>query len=117
MLIDQEDNTGCEHVNIDKNTQRSHIDFNEGTQCVSISFTDNSHDEYRHLEDMVYRLQLSYDEIIDILDLKYIPTKRIGYSLKPNIYQISDINNTLKNILPDNVKISVTIDEKNIKPI
>ena len=57
-------------------------------------------------------MQLTYDEIIDILDLKYIPTKRIGYSLKPNIYQISDINNTLKNILPDNMKISVTIDEK-----
>ena len=117
MSTDQEDNTGCEHVNIDKITQRSHVDFNEGTQCVSISFTDNSNDEYRHLEDMVYSLQLSYDEIIDILDLKYIPTKRIGFSLKPNIYQISDINKTLKNILPDNVKISVTIDEKNYKKI
>ena len=61
---------------------------------------------------LFYTMQLTYDEIIDILDLKYIPTKRIGYSLKPNIYQISDINKTLKNLLPDNVKISVTIDEK-----
>ena len=60
---------------------------------------------------MVYRYQLTYDELIKILDLKYIPTKRIQYYLKPNIYQISDINNTLKNILPD-VKISVIIDEK-----
>ena len=67
---------------------------------------------YQNLSDMVFRLQLTYDEIIDILDFKYIPTKRIGYSLKPNIYQISDINNNLKNILPDNVKISVDIDEK-----
>ena len=75
VSTDLEDNTGCEHVNIDKKTQRSHVDFNEGTQCVSISFTDNSHDEYRHLEDMGYRLQLTYDEIIDILNLKYIPTK------------------------------------------
>ena len=72
---------------------------------------------YQNLSDMVFRLQLTYDEIIDILDYKYIPTKRIGYSLKPNIYQISDINSTLKNILPDNVKISVDIDEKNIKLI
>ena len=31
-------------------------------------------------------MQLTYDEIIDILDMKFIPTKRIGYSLKPNIY-------------------------------
>ena len=68
--------------------------------------------KYNDLEDLVYRMQPTYDEIIDILDLKYVATKRIGYSLKPNINQISDINKTLKNILPDNVKISVAIDEK-----
>ena len=54
--------------------------------------------EYNDFEDMVYRYQLTYDEIINILDLKYVSTKRIGYSLKPNIYQISDINNTLKKL-------------------
>ena len=68
--------------------------------------------KYNDLKDLVYRMQLTYNEIIDILDLECIPAKRIGYSLKPNIYQISDISKTLKNILPDNVKISVTIDEK-----
>ena len=31
--------------------------------------------KYNDLEDLVYRMQLTYDEIIDILDLKYIPTK------------------------------------------
>ena len=50
---------------------------------------------YQNLDDMVFRLQLTYDEIVDILDFKFIPTKRIGFSLKPNIYQISDINKTL----------------------
>ena len=55
-------------------------------------------------------MQLSYDEIIDVLDLKNIPTKRMGFSIKPIIYNVVDLNNTLKN-LPD-VKISVTIDEK-----
>ena len=34
--------------------------------------------EYNDLEDLVYRMRLSYDEIMDILDLKYIPTKRTG---------------------------------------
>ena len=71
--------------------------------------------KYSDLEDMVYRMQLTYDEILDVSELKYIPTKRIGYSLKHNIYQISDINKTLKYILPDNVKILVTIDEKILK--
>ena len=40
-------------------------------------------------------MQLTYDELIDILDLKYIPTKRIGYSLNPGIFEVVDLNNTL----------------------
>ena len=31
--------------------------------------------KYNDLEDLVYRFQLTYDENIDILDLKYITTK------------------------------------------
>ena len=34
--------------------------------------------KYNDLEDLVYRMRLSYDEIMDILDLKNIPTKRTG---------------------------------------
>ena len=71
--------------------------------------------EYNDLEDLVYRFQLTYDEIIDVLDLKYIPTKRMGYSIEPNIYNVVDLNKTLKNILPNNVKIDINIDEKKYK--
>ena len=71
--------------------------------------------KYNGLEDLVYRMQLTYDEIIDVLDLKYIPTKRTGYTLEPGIYEIFDLNNTLKNILPDNVKVSITIDDIRLK--
>ena len=46
-----------------------------------------------------------------ILDLKYIPKKRTGYSLNPGFYEIVDLNNTLKYILPDNVKVNVTMDD------
>ena len=60
-------------------------------------------------------MQLTYDEIMDILYLKYIPTKRTGYSLNPGIYEVGDINNTLKYILPHNVKVSVTIDDVRLK--
>ena len=42
--------------------------------------------KYIDLEDLAYRMQLTYDEIIDVLDLKYIPTKRTGYILNPGIY-------------------------------
>ena len=71
--------------------------------------------KYNDLEDLVYRMRLSYDEIMDILNLKYIPTKRIGYSLNPGIYEVVDLNNTLKYILPDNVKATITIDDIRLK--
>ena len=60
-------------------------------------------------------MQLTNDENIDVLDLKHIPTKRIGYSLNPGIYEVIDLNNTLKQILPDNVKVAITIDDIRLK--
>ena len=60
-------------------------------------------------------MQLTYNEIINILDLKYISTKRTGYSIEPNIYDIVDFNKTLKDILPNNIKINVSIDERKYK--
>ena len=68
-----------------------------------------------NLEDLVYRMRLSYDVIMNILDLKYIPTKRTGYSLNPGIYEIVDLNNTLKYILPNNVKANIKIDDIRLK--
>ena len=60
-------------------------------------------------------MHITYDEIMDILDLKYIPTKRTGYSLNPGNYELIDLNNTLKHILPDNVKVNVTIADVRLK--
>ena len=71
--------------------------------------------KYNDLEGLVYRMRLSYDEIMDILDLKYFSTKRRGYSLNPGIYEVVDLNNTLKYILPDNVKVNITIDDIRLK--
>ena len=53
--------------------------------------------------------------ITDILHLTYIPTKRTGYSLNAGIYEVVDLNNTLRYFLPDNVKVSVTIDDVRLK--
>ena len=71
--------------------------------------------KYNDLEDLVYRMRLFYDEIMDILDLNYIPTKRTGYSLNPDIYEVVNLNNTLNHILPDNVKLNITIDDIRLK--
>ena len=53
---------------------------------------------------------------MDILDLKYKPTKRTGYSLNPGIFEGVDLNNTLKHILPNIVKVNITIDDVRLKP-
>ena len=71
--------------------------------------------KYNDLEDLVHRLKLTHVEIIDILDFKYISTKRRGYPLNPGIYEIVDLNNTSKHILPDNVKVDVSIDDIRLK--
>ena len=71
--------------------------------------------KYNDFEDLVYRMRLSYDEIIDILDFKYNPTKRIGYSSNPGVYEVDDLNNTLKHFLLDNVKVTITIDDIRLK--
>ena len=71
--------------------------------------------KHNDLEDLVYRIQLTFVEVRDILDLKYIPTKRTGYSLDQGIYEVVDLNKTLKYILPYNVKVSVTIDDVRLK--
>ena len=55
-------------------------------------------------------MQLSYDESIDIINVKSIPSKTIGYSLNPSLYEIKDLNKTIGQILPDIVKVSITID-------
>ena len=60
-------------------------------------------------------MQLTYDEILDVLDLKYVPTKKTRCSLNPNIYEVLDSNNILKYILPDNVKVSIKIDDVRLK--
>ena len=41
--------------------------------------------------------------------------KKKGYSLNPGIYQVVDLNNTLKHLLPDDVEVSVTIDDVRLK--
>ena len=61
-------------------------------------------------------MQLTYNEFIDILDLEYVSTHcTIGYSLNPGIYEVIDLNNTLKHNLPDNVKVTITIDDIRLK--
>ena len=72
--------------------------------------------KYNDIEDLVYRMQqLTYDENIGILDFKVFSTKRTAYSLNPGFNEVVDLNETLKYILPDDVKINFTVDDISLK--
>ena len=70
--------------------------------------------KYKDLEDMVYRLQLTYGEIVDILDVKNIAGSTKGFTLGQGIFEVTDINMMLKSLLPEDVKVNITRDD--IKP-
>ena len=57
---------------------------------------------------MVFRMKLTYSENEKILDLKYIPTKSIGYNLPPGLNEIIDIISMLNSLLPEDVKVNFT---------
>ena len=64
--------------------------------------------DYHDVEDLVYRMQLTYDEIMDILDKKCFPSKPTRYTLLPRINEICDNNKTLECLIPDIAKVSTT---------
>ena len=72
---------------------------------------------YRDLEDLVFRLQLTYHEFVDILDVKYIAASTKEYNLAPGKYESIDINIMLKSLLPKDVKVDITVDDVKLKSI
>ena len=52
---------------------------------------------------------------MDLLDKKYFPSERTGYTLPPGIYEKSYINKTLEYLLPDIVNVSNTLDDISLK--
>ena len=107
-------------LHVEQVRKKSKILLNDSSLSSLGSFENQILEEvksvkYNDLEDLLYRFQLTYGEIIDFLDLKFIPTKRTSYSLNPGINEISDVNTTLKYILPDNVKASIIIDDIRLK--
>ena len=65
----------------------------------------------KDLEDMVYRMESTYDEIVDILDIRYIAGSTNGYAKPPGIYENTDVNWMLKSLFPNKIKVKITIDD------
>ena len=68
-------------------------------------------------DDMVYRLQLTYNEIMDILDVRYFSGSTIGYTIPPGVYEISDFNLMLKSLISGEVKVNNAFDDTSLKSI
>ena len=64
---------------------------------------------------MVYSLQLTCDEIVDILDVKYIAASTERYILAPCFYEVTDINMMVKSLLPNDVRVKITIADFRLK--
>ena len=61
---------------------------------------------------MVYRLQITYDENVDIVNVKYVAGLTFGYKLPLGVYE----NNLMLNSsFPDEVKVNITIDDIRLK--
>ena len=60
---------------------------------------------------MVYRMDLTYDEIVNILDVEYIAGSNIGQTIPTGIYENSDINMMIKSLLPNKVRAFFTIND------
>ena len=61
-------------------------------------------------------MELTYDEIVDILNVKNTAGSFIGYTLPPGTDEISDINLIIKFLLPNKVKVKVTFDDIRLRP-
>ena len=59
--------------------------------------------DYNDLKDMVFRMELTYSEIEEILDTKNIATSSTRYTLPTGVRELSDINLMLKSILSNEV--------------
>ena len=71
--------------------------------------------KYNDLDNIVHRLQPTYDEFIDVLDLKKFTGSTKLYTLPPGVYKILDIKFILKCSLRKRVEVIITIDDVNLK--
>ena len=66
--------------------------------------------KYHGFDDMVYGMELTYDENMDVSDIKHTSATSIGYTLQEKKWDISS-QLVAKYLLPDDVKVEITIDD------
>ena len=64
---------------------------------------------------MVYKMQLTYNEIVDMLDVKFTAESTIGYTVLPRINEVHDNTLMIKSLVPNKVKVNFTIADISLK--
>ena len=67
--------------------------------------------KYSDVVDLIFGMELTFDEILDNFDTNCIAALYTGYTLPPGIYQIGDLNMTLHSLLPNIIEVDNTIDD------
>ena len=60
-------------------------------------------------------MELTYDQNSNITVIIVIAGSTIGYAMKLGIYKISDLISMLKSLLPNEVRVKITIDDIRLK--
>ena len=66
---------------------------------------------YKNIIDIVFRVEITFDEIIDVLDTKYFNASSTGYTLPPGKYKFIDPKSMFNTLLPVDIKVDITIDD------
>ena len=60
-------------------------------------------------------MELTYDEIVDILHVKYFAGSTNGYTMVPGFFEFSDNNLLLESLIPSEEKVNIKIDDIRLK--
>ena len=118
-LLDPRSENGLD-LHINEVNKRGNIIVLDGEEYTYYNLIDRSkynyiemlkENRYDDIEDMVYRLEFTKNEYLDVLHPKCKTTSTIGYTLPHGLFKIRDIDFMLQSLLPNDVEVKISIDD------
>ena len=90
----------------------SNLDYEKAREVVLqiLTWEKDGADDYGFY-DMVIRMNLTSSEKLSVVGKNYITPTKGSFTLQPGIFEVVDVNKTLKIILPSNLLFDFTIDD------
>ena len=64
---------------------------------------------------MVWSLEWTYNEIVDLSDVKQIAASTIWYTSADGVFEIGDFSSMIKSLLPNKSKVRNTYDDNRLR--